>query len=140
MNNHPTPSRIALCATRHSRCEASAFSRDGGRRPPMPPPPGEGEQNFRVRNQKMTAALRFDPIRLPPECERLRKEVRAFLAEEIAAGTFNPHKPNREHADAPQFSRRVGAKGWLRMTWPKQHDSHERPFLHPHLATQQKRV
>ena len=39
----------------------------------------------------MTAALRFDPIRLPPECERLRKEVRAFLADEIAAGTFDPH-------------------------------------------------
>ena len=48
----------------------------------------------------MTAALRFDPIRLPPECEKLRKEVRAFLAEEIAAGTFDPHKPNREDADA----------------------------------------
>ncbi len=44
----------------------------------------------------MTAALRFDPIRLPPECEVLRKQVRAFLAEEIAAGTFDPHKPNRE--------------------------------------------
>ena len=40
----------------------------------------------------MTAALRFDPIRLPPECEQLRKEVRAFLAEEIAAGTFDPHQ------------------------------------------------
>ena len=38
----------------------------------------------------MTAALRFDPIRLPPECEQLRKEVRAFLAEEIAAGTLDP--------------------------------------------------
>ena len=57
----------------------------------------------------MTAALRFDPIRLPPECEQLRKEVRAFLAEEIAAGTFDPHKPNREDTDAPEFSRRVGA-------------------------------
>ena len=30
-------------------------------------------------------ALRFDPIRLPPECEELRKEVRAFLAEGPAA-------------------------------------------------------
>ena len=27
----------------------------------------------------MTAALRFDPIRLPEKCEQLRKEVRAFL-------------------------------------------------------------
>ena len=51
----------------------------------------------------MTAALRFDPIRLPPECEQLRKEVRAFLADEIAAGTFDPHKPNREDTDAPEF-------------------------------------
>jgi Acyl-CoA dehydrogenases len=73
----------------------------------------------------MTAALRFDPIRLPPECEKLRKEVRAFLAEEIAAGTFDPHKPNREDTDAPEFSRRVGAKGWLGMTWPKKYGGHE---------------
>ena len=50
----------------------------------------------------MTAALRFDPIRLPPECEKLRKEVRAFLAEEIAAGTFDPHKPQ------PRGHRRAG--------------------------------
>ena len=61
----------------------------------------------------MTAALRFDPIRLPSECEQLRKEVRAFLAEEIAAGTFDPHQPNREDTDVPEFSRKVGARGWL---------------------------
>ena len=52
----------------------------------------------------MTAALRFDPIRLPPECEKLRKEVRAFLAEEIAAGTFDPHKPQRDDTDVPGFA------------------------------------
>src|SRR6266566_4846660 len=69
----------------------------------------------------MTAALRFDPIRLPPECEKLRREVRAFLADEIAAGTFDPHQPNREDTDAPEFSRRVGARGWLGMTWPKKY-------------------
>ena len=67
----------------------------------------------------MTAALRFDPIRLPEKCQQLRKEVRAFLAEEIAAGTFDPHKPNREDTDVPEFSRKVGARGWLGMTWPK---------------------
>ena len=69
----------------------------------------------------MTAALRFDPIRLPPVCEELRREVRAFLAEEIAAGTFDPHKPQREDNDAPEFSRRVGARGWIGMTWPKEY-------------------
>jgi acyl-CoA dehydrogenase len=77
----------------------------------------------------MTAALRFDPIRLPPECVKLRQEVRAFLADEIAAGTFDPHKPNREDSDAPEFSRRVGERGWLGMTWPKRYGGHERTFL-----------
>ena len=39
----------------------------------------------------MATELTFDPIRLPPECEALRKEVRAFLAKEIEAGTFDPN-------------------------------------------------
>jgi hypothetical protein len=39
----------------------------------------------------MSTALRFDPIRLPPECAALREQVRAFLTEHIAAGTFDPH-------------------------------------------------
>src|SRR6478672_1350001 len=88
----------------------------------------------------MTAALRFDPIRLPPECEQLRKEVRAFLADEIAAGTFDPHQPNREDTDAPEFSRRVGAKGWLGMTWPKKYGGHERSFLERYVVTEEMRV
>ena len=88
----------------------------------------------------MTAALRFDPIRLPSECEQLRKEVRAFLAEEIAAGTFSPFKPNREDTDAPEFSRRVGARGWLGMTWPKKYGGHERSFLERYVVTEEMRV
>ena len=34
----------------------------------------------------MTTALEFDQIRLPPECDELRHEVRAFLADEVARG------------------------------------------------------
>ncbi|SFM03903.1 acyl-CoA dehydrogenase [Bradyrhizobium sp. NFR13] len=88
----------------------------------------------------MTAALRFDPIRLPPECEQLRKEVRAFLAEEIAAGTFDPHKPQREDSDNPEFSKRVGERGWLGMTWPKKYGGHERSFLERYVVTEEMRV
>jgi acyl-CoA dehydrogenase len=88
----------------------------------------------------MTATLRFDPIRLPPECVELRRQVRAFLAEEIAAGTFDPHKPNREDTDAPEFSRRVGARGWLGMTWPKKYGGHERSFLERYVVTEEMRV
>ena len=89
----------------------------------------------------MTAALRFDPIRLPSECVTLRKEVRAFLAEEIAAGTFDPHQPNREDGDAPEFfPPRPGARGWLGMTWPKKYGGHERSFLERYVVTEEMRV
>src|SRR5215468_11818267 len=88
----------------------------------------------------MTAALRFDPIRLPPKCEELRREVRAFLAEEIAAGTFSPFKPNREDTDVPAFCRKVGERGWIGMTWPKQYGGHERSFLERYVVTEEMRV
>ncbi|CAL74583.1 putative acyl-CoA dehydrogenase [Bradyrhizobium sp. ORS 278] len=86
------------------------------------------------------SALHFDPIRLPPECEELRKEVRAFLAEEVAAGTFNPYQPLREDADAREFSRRVGERGWIGMTWPKKYGGHERTFLERYVVTEEMRV
>src|SRR5258706_5253393 len=87
----------------------------------------------------MTAALRFDPIRLPPECERLRKEVRTFLAEEIAAGTFDPHNPQGGDSDVPGFSKRVGERGWIGMTWPKKYGGHRRSFLERYVVSEEMR-
>jgi len=88
----------------------------------------------------MPASLRFDPIRLPRQCVELRKEVRAFLAEEIAAGTFGPDQPNREDNDAREFSRRVGQRGWIGLTWPKKYGGHERTFLERYVVTEEMRV
>ena len=45
----------------------------------------------------MSQSIRFDPIRLPPEAEILRAEVRAFLAEETTAGRFDPHTAPIQH-------------------------------------------
>src|SRR5213083_2786134 len=88
----------------------------------------------------MTAALRFDPIRLPPECEKLRTEVRAFLADEIAAGTFDPGDPRHGDLHNPELSRRIGARGWIGMTWPKKYGGHERSFLERYVVTEEMRV
>ena len=43
----------------------------------------------------MSSSLTFDPIRLPEACQALRREARAFLAEEIARGTFDPNNPRQ---------------------------------------------
>jgi acyl-CoA dehydrogenase len=85
----------------------------------------------------MSAHLNFDPIRLPPQCETLRTEVRAFLAEEIAAGTFDPHQPGHGSSYNRAFSRRVGAKGWIGMTWPKRYGGHERSQLERYVVTEE---
>ena len=88
----------------------------------------------------MTAHLQFDPIRLPPECEALRAQVRAFLADETAAGTFDPHQARDGDAHSRAFSRRVGAKGWIGMTWPKQYGGHERSQLERYVVTEEFRA
>jgi len=88
----------------------------------------------------MTTSLSFDPVRLSPQCEALRTEVRAFLAQEISAGTFEPHHPGYSESYDRDFSRRVGAKGWIGMTWPKQYGGHERSQLERYVVTEEFRV
>ena len=88
----------------------------------------------------MTVALRFDPIRLPPHCQELRSEVRVFLADEVAKGTFNPQNPKADPASADAFSRRVGERGWIGMTWPKKYGGQERSFLERYVVTEEMRV
>ena len=86
----------------------------------------------------MATELTFDAIRLPPECVALRQEVRAFLAKEIEAGTFDPHGGTDAYSE--EFSRKIGAKGWIGMTWPKKYGGHERSFLERFVVTEEFRV
>ncbi len=82
----------------------------------------------------MSVAIQFDPMRLPPEAEELRGEVREFLTEEIALGTFDPHGTSKIN---PEFSRKVGAKGWIGMTWPKEYGGQERSFLERYVVNEE---
>ena len=70
-------------------------------------------------------AFRFELCDLPPAAEALRGEVRAFLAEELAGHPAARRAYTWMEADR-DFSRKVGARGWLGMTWPKRYGGHER--------------
>jgi acyl-CoA dehydrogenase len=83
---------------------------------------------------------RFDQIRLPPEAQALREEVRAFLHAEIAAGTYDPRLGDRETGYNPGFSHRMGERGWIGMTWPKRYGGRERSFLERYVVTEECRV
>ncbi len=83
----------------------------------------------------MTYSFQFDPIQLPPEAERLRREVRAFLREENENGTFG--SGDKEAAFSPEFSRKVGAKGWIGMTWPRTYGGQERSQLERYVVSEE---
>jgi alkylation response protein AidB-like acyl-CoA dehydrogenase len=88
----------------------------------------------------MTDAIHFDQVRLPEAAQALRREVRAFLADEIAAGTFDPRRGVTSAVFDPGFSRRVGARGWIGMTWPRRYGGSERSFLERYVVTEEFRV
>ena len=85
----------------------------------------------------MNARLRFDPVRLPPETEALRREVREFLADETAAGAVDPSGLDGRGAFDRAFSRRVGARGWIGMTWPGRYGGGERSFLERYVVNEE---
>jgi alkylation response protein AidB-like acyl-CoA dehydrogenase len=85
----------------------------------------------------MSQSFRFDPVELPPEAEALRQEVRAFLREEIARGTFSPLSTGRESSWSPEFSRKVAERGWIGMTWPKEEGGHGRTHLERYVMIEE---
>jgi alkylation response protein AidB-like acyl-CoA dehydrogenase len=84
----------------------------------------------------MTVAFRFDSVELLPECEALRAEVREFIAAELAARPWVPNSDFGSHRSA-EFSRRVGARGWIGMTWPKRYGGGERSMLERYVVTEE---
>lgn len=80
--------------------------------------------------------LMIDPGVLPPECEALRSEVRAFLAEVMPA--YPPLRRCRNWSGAdPEFSRLMGERGWIGMTWPKRYGGHERSALERYVVLEE---
>lgn len=84
----------------------------------------------------MTDVFRFDPLTLPRECETLRQEVRGFIAEERAAGRLHA-QTDFASSHSPEFSERLGARGWIGMTWPKQYGGQEKSFLERYVVTEE---
>ncbi|MEM9062874.1 MAG: acyl-CoA dehydrogenase family protein [Pseudomonadota bacterium] len=88
----------------------------------------------------MQTAIKFDQKRLPPETEDLRADVRAFLADEISRGTFSPDLGLKQDSFDRGFSQRVGAKGWIGMTWPKRYGGREMTHLDRYVVTEEMRA
>jgi alkylation response protein AidB-like acyl-CoA dehydrogenase len=80
------------------------------------------------------------PLSFPPppaaDVEALRDEVRGFLREALA--TRSPRDRSRTWtAHDAAFSRRMGERGWLGMTWPKRYGGHERSALERYVVLEE---
>lgn len=81
-------------------------------------------------------ALQIEPGSLPEACEALRAEVRAFLAQAMPA--VPPEQRNRNWSGAStEFSRELGRRGWIGMTWPRRYGGHERSMLERYVVLEE---
>ncbi len=63
-------------------------------------------------------ALSILPCQLTSRCEALRREVREFLAEELS-GLPAVRRAESWMGVDENFSRKMGERGWIGMTWPR---------------------
>jgi alkylation response protein AidB-like acyl-CoA dehydrogenase len=80
--------------------------------------------------------FKFEPVQMPPGVDDLRREVRAFIAGEVAAGSFTPKRNSWSSFDA-DFSRKCGERGFIGMTWPKQYGGGEKTALERYVMTEE---
>lgn len=71
-----------------------------------------------------------------PDTAELRAEVRAFLAAELAGYPAAKRIRSWSGFDA-DFSRKLGQRGWIGMTWPKQYGGHERSALERYVVLEE---
>jgi alkylation response protein AidB-like acyl-CoA dehydrogenase len=81
-------------------------------------------------------AFTFPPPPPCPEAEALRLEVRDFL--QIALADRKPvAKAESWTGMDAAFSRKMGQRGWIGMTWPKEHGGHERSSLERYVVLEE---
>ncbi|MEJ6517146.1 MAG: acyl-CoA dehydrogenase family protein [Pseudomonadales bacterium] len=83
----------------------------------------------------MFQGLKFEPLTLPASAEALRLEVRAFVESELDIDYLRNSDFNA--GDSAEFSKKLGSKGWIGMTWPKQYGGAERSFLERYVVTEE---
>jgi hypothetical protein len=80
--------------------------------------------------------IAFEPFDLPPSAQELRRDVRAFLSETIASRNARQRSESWMGMD-PDFSRKMGARGWIGMTWPRKYGGHERSFADRYVVIEE---
>lgn len=71
------------------------------------------------------------------EQEKFRQEVRDFLEDELRRGTFNPKPDVWMAGHSHDFTRKVAARGWIGLTFPKEYGGQERSWTDRLILTEE---
>ena len=82
------------------------------------------------------SALKLELASISPSAQVLRAEVRAFVAEERAAGNLPP--PMRIGLGfSRETTRKIAERGWIGLTWPKKYGGQERTAIERYIVTEE---
>ena len=72
-----------------------------------------------------------------PEQEALRRELREFLADDPALRDRRFEEDGWITGYDPGFSKRIGERGWIGLTWPRRYGGSERSYLDRLIVTEE---
>ena len=87
-------------------------------------------------NLKVMENIHFTPGTLPPQTDKLRMQVRCFLAENLSH--YASVKRSRSWSGSDRaFSKLMGANGYIGMTWPKKYNGGEHSALERYVMLEE---
>ena len=81
-------------------------------------------------------SLNFEPAQLPKSAQTLRPKVRRFLKESLAHKSPISRSHSWESYDE-DFSSKLGERGWIGMTLPKEYGGHGKSFFERYVVVEE---
>ncbi len=81
--------------------------------------------------------LQLPAFEFTEEQKSFRQEVRQFLLEKKEKGTFSVHADSWLSGYSSEFSRMLGEKGWIGITFPKTYGGQERSTIDRYIITEE---
>ncbi|MEW4467746.1 acyl-CoA dehydrogenase family protein [Parasphingorhabdus sp. JC815] len=79
----------------------------------------------------------FPVVPPDPALEELRAELQAFLKEEREAGNYRPEPECWMACSNPEFSRKMGKRGWIGLTWSSAYGGQDKSALERYIVTEE---
>lgn len=79
----------------------------------------------------------FPVVPADPALEELRGELQVFLKEELEAGYYRPEPECWMASSDAIFSRKMGKRGWIGLTWGKEYGGHGKSALERYIVTEE---